>query len=75
MQAILSISGKCAHLIAQFLPEVDIDTELTEGSTDEESSSSKVGRNEYDQIVSTLSKDVNKLLSISAEKRFFGKSR
>ncbi|PBK88475.1 hypothetical protein ARMGADRAFT_997130 [Armillaria gallica] len=66
---------KLELLFKHFLPEVDIDTELTEGgSTDEESSSSKVGRNEYDQIVSALSKDVNKLLSISAEKRFFGKS-
>lgn len=65
---------KLELLFKHFLPEVDIDTELTEGSTDEEPSSSKVGRNEYDQSVSALGKDVEKLLSISAEKRFFGKS-
>lgn len=65
---------KLELLFKNFLPEVDIDNQLTEGSTDEESSSSKVARNEYDPSVSALAKDVNKLLSISAEKRFFGKS-
>ncbi|KAK0486420.1 fungal-specific transcription factor domain-containing protein [Armillaria novae-zelandiae] len=74
MQVILSTSGKCTHLLAQYLPEVDIGTELTEGSIDEESSSSKIARNEYDPSVSALGKEVNKLLSNSAEKRFFGKS-
>ncbi|KAK0459300.1 fungal-specific transcription factor domain-containing protein [Desarmillaria tabescens] len=65
---------KLELLFQQFLPDVDIDTELTEGSTDEEPSSSKVGRTEYDQSVSALSKDMSRLLSVSPEQRFFGKS-
>ncbi|KAG7449923.1 uncharacterized protein BT62DRAFT_944522 [Guyanagaster necrorhizus] len=66
---------KLESLFKRFLPDVDMDTELTEGSTDDESSSSKFSRTEYyDQRVSVLSNEVNRLLSMSPEKHFFGKS-
>ncbi|KAK0212277.1 fungal-specific transcription factor domain-containing protein [Desarmillaria ectypa] len=65
---------KLELLFQRFLPDVDIDTELTEGSTDQESSISKVARSDYDQSVSALCNDLNRLLSMHSEERFFGKS-
>lgn len=58
----------------QRLPDVDLEQELDEFEVSEEPSPRPLNRNQFDQAVTLLSHDVNKLLLIPPEKRSFGKS-